>query len=178
MIKLSIIAKKIIDTILTYRQTCRRNYYTSKALKRAKQCGTGLKVNYKSYFGGSVYFGNNCNFNGMRVLGKGTVRFGDNFHSGTECMIITENHNYEGNKIPYDETYILKEITIEENVWLGNRVTITGNITIGKGAIIAAGSVVCKDVPKYAIVGGNPAQIIKYRNIDHYKRLKMEGKVK
>lgn len=47
MIKLSIIAKKIIDTILTYRQTCRRNYYTSKALKRAKQCGTGLKVNYK-----------------------------------------------------------------------------------------------------------------------------------
>lgn len=93
-------------------------------------------------------------------------------------MIITENHNYEGNKIPYDETFILKKIIIEDNVWIGNRVTITGNVTIGEGAIIAAGSVVCRDIPKYAIVGGNPAQIIKYRDINHYKKLKSEGKVK
>ena len=90
-------------------------------------------------------------------------------------MIITQNHNYdEGNSIPYDDTYIYKTVIIEDNVWLGNRVIITGNITIGEGAIVAAGSVVCKDVPKYAIVGGNPAKVIKYRNIEHYNELKKE----
>ena len=47
---------------------------------------------------------------------------------------------------------------------------------MGEGAIIAIGSVVVKDVPAYAIVGGNPAKLIKYRNIEQFKRLKMEGK--
>lgn len=88
-------------------------------------------------------------------------------------MIITQNHNYdEGKCIPYDNTYVYKTVKIGDNVWFGNRVLITGNITIGEGAIIAAGSVVCKDVPDCAIVGGNPARVIKYRNIDHYNELK------
>ena len=78
-------------------------------------------------------------------------------------MIITSNHNYEGDKIPYDEKIITKEIVIGDCVWLGNRVTIVGNVNIGDGAIIAAGSVVVKNVPNYAIVGGNPAKIIRYR---------------
>lgn len=46
----------------------------------------------------------------------------------------------------------------------------------GEGAIVAVGSVVVKDVPPYAIVGGNPAKIIKYRNIYQFKMLKSEGK--
>lgn len=70
---------------------------------------------------------------------------------------------------------IEKEIRIGKCVWLGNRVTIVGNVTIGDGAIIAAGSVVVKDVPKCAIVGGNPARIIKYRDIEHYNRLEQNN---
>ena len=65
-----------------------------------------------------------------------------------------------------------KKITIKDNVWLGNRVLIAGNVTIGEGAIIAAGSVVVKDVLDCAIVGGNPAKIIKYRDKQHYYKLK------
>ena len=91
-------------------------------------------------------------------------------------MIITQNHDYDtGNAIPYGDGYIYKTVTIEDNVWFGNRVIITGDITIGEGAIIAAGAVVCKDVPPYAIVGGNPAKVIKYRDIEHYERLKILG---
>ena len=101
---------------------------------------------------------------------------GNYFHSGTECMIITENHNYEGEQIPYDSTYIKKCITIGDCVWFGNRVTVCGNITIGEGAIIAAGAVVTKNVPPLAIVGGNPAKVIKYRDSDHYYKLKTEEK--
>lgn len=77
--------------------------------------------------------------------------------------------------IPYDESYIYKNITIGDCVWFGNRVLVIGNINIGEGAIIAAGSVVTKDVPPLAIVGGNPAKIIKYREKDHYYKLKEQG---
>ena len=113
----------------------------------------------------------------MSVSGGGTVKFGNNFHSGNSCQIITQNHNYDaGEYIPYDDSYIYKTIIIGDNVWLGNSVIITGNVTIGEGAIVAAGSVVVKDVPDYAIVGGNPAKVIKYRNIKHYLRLKKQGK--
>ena len=56
------------------------------------------------------------------------------------------------------------KIIIEDEVWIGANVTILSGIKIGKGAIIAAGSVVTKDVPSYSIIGGNPAKIIRYRN--------------
>ena len=49
-------------------------------------------------------------------------------------------------------------------------------MTIGEGAIVQAGSVVCKDIPKYGIAGGHPAVVFKYRNIDHYLELKRNEK--
>lgn len=55
------------------------------------------------------------------------------------------------------------DIVIDDDVWVGQNVTILSGVHIGQGAIIAAGAVVTKDVPPYAIVGGNPAKIIKYR---------------
>ena len=92
-------------------------------------------------------------------------------------MIISSIHNYDfGDAIPYDDTIISKDVVIEENVWLGNRVIILPGVTIGEGAIIQAGSVVVKDIPKYAIAGGHPAKVFKYRDINHYEKLKREGK--
>ena len=91
-------------------------------------------------------------------------------------MMITQNHNYEGTKIPYDSSYICKDINIEDNVWLGSRVIILGGVTIGEGAIIQAGSVVVNDIPKYAIAGGHPAKVFSSRDKEHYEKLKSEGK--
>ena len=59
--------------------------------------------------------------------------------------------------------YSKGDIIIKNDVWIGVNCTILDGITIGNGAVIAAGSVVTRDVPAYAIVGGNPAKIIKYR---------------
>lgn len=102
---------------------------------------------------------------------------GDNFHSGPDCLFICQNHNFDkGEAIPYDSTYILRDITIEDNVWLGSRVIILGGVTIGEGAIIQAGSTVVSDIPKYAIAGGHPAKCFSERNIEHYEKLKAEGK--
>lgn len=157
----------------------KNQYRVYKCTRNAKKVlmsyGDMLKVNYPCVFTSNTIVGNHCNFNGMVISGSGKVKIGDYFHSGVECMIISENHNYEGDRIPYDSTYIKKECIIDDFVWLGNRVMIVGNVHIGEGAIIAAGSVVVKDVPNYAIVGGNPAKIIKYRNIDHFLDLKSKG---
>ena len=54
-------------------------------------------------------------------------------------------------------------LVIGNDVWIGSRVTLIGNITIGDGAIIGAGTVVNKDIPPYAVVAGVPARIIRYR---------------
>ncbi len=140
-----------------------------------KRCGsyTGLiRVNYKSQIGGNVHLGNNVHFNGMTISPGGKVTIGDNFHSGTECLIITQNHNYEGTALPYDHTFICKDVVIEDNVWLGSRVIILGGVTIGEGAIIQAGAVVVSNIPPCSIAGGSPAKVFRYRDKDHYDRLK------
>ena len=92
-------------------------------------------------------------------------------------MILSTNHNYEGSKIPYDEAYIKKSVIIEDYVWFGIGVKILPGVTVGEGAIVGMGSVVTRDVPPCAIVGGNPAKVIKYRDKQKYERLKKEGKV-
>jgi len=71
--------------------------------------------------------------------------------------------------VPYVGDFVTKriqrhsEVVIKNDVWIGANVVIMPNITIGNGAIVGAGAVVTKDVPDYAIVGGVPAKIIKYR---------------
>jgi acetyltransferase-like isoleucine patch superfamily enzyme len=111
----------------------------------------------------------NPNFNGMIVSGGAFVEFGDNFHSGSNCLIITSFHNYNtGDAIPYDNTYINKDVFIGDNVWFGSNVIVLGGVNIGEGAIIQAGAVVVKSIPPLAIAGGNPAIVFKYRNKEHY----------
>jgi len=93
-------------------------------------------------------------------------------------LFINSYHKYDnGNAIPYDtKETINKDIIIEDNVWIGDRVIVLGGVTIGEGAIIQAGAVVVNDIPKYAIAGGNPAKVFKYRDIMHYLKLKKEKK--
>jgi acetyltransferase-like isoleucine patch superfamily enzyme len=116
--------------------------------------------------------GSNVHFNGMLIFGVGSVRIGSNFHSGAECVIISEIHNYEGDALPYDTNRIPRDVEIGDNVWLGYRVMVLGGVTIGEGAIIQAGSVVVRSIPRYAIAGGHPATVFGSRDPDRYQRLK------
>ena len=152
------------------------SYFTYIVKKKCAKYKEPLKVNGFTRVTKKTFLGKNVNFNGMTITGCGSVFIGDNFHSGVGVLMITQNHNYEGLSIPYDSTYICKDIIIEDNVWIGSRVIILGGVIIGEGAIIQAGAVVVKNIPKYAIVGGNPAKVFKYRNVQHYEKLKKEGK--
>jgi len=143
--------------------------YTAKDYKSVKAFGYSRMTK-------QTVLGANVNFNGFKVLGKGKVTIGDNFHSGTGCSIITQIHNYKGDALPYDSTFILKESFIEDNVWFGNNITVLGGVRIGEGAIIQAGSVVVKDIEPLAIAGGHPAKVFSYRDKEHYYSLKEQKK--
>ncbi len=125
-----------------------------------------------------VDLGNCVNINGLCISGKGKVVIGNYFHSGTGINIMLGSHDYDhGGAIPYGKEYVEKNVIIEDFVWLGTNSSICGNVTIGEGAIVAYGAVVVKDVPPFAIVGGNPAKILKYRDLTHYQELKNKNRL-
>lgn len=151
----------------------RRKVFTFLVRRRARQTGERLTVNGRSNVNQNTVLGNNVNFNGMRVNGQGPLHIGNNFHSGRDCLIITQNHRYDNaTAVPYDSSYTRKGVIIEDNVWLGDRVIILDGSHISEGAIIQAGSVVASHIPYCAIVGGHPAKPFKYRDIDQYEKLK------
>jgi len=107
---------------------------------------------------------------------SGGVIIGKYFHPGKGLTIFSANHNFKNaKKIPYDEVIINKPVVVKDFVWIGANVTISPGVTINEGCIVASGSVVSKDVPSYAIVGGNPAKIIGYRDENEFKKLRDEG---
>ena len=146
---------------------------------RAMKCGVNVRAARIPHISGScsVLIGDNAHFNGITITGLGEANIGNYFHSGTNVKLMLGSHDYDhDDRIPYGNNYLKKNILIDDYVWLGSDVTISGNVHISEGAIVAIGSVVVKDVPRCAIVGGNPAKIIKYRDIEHFEKLKAEGK--
>lgn len=169
--------KKRRSAILKKRSFIQTRIYGYQCFKTAKVIGEKFWCGGFSYVTPNTIIKDNVNFNGMRIMGGGKVTIGRYFHSGIENLIITQNHNYDkGNAIPYDSTYIYKDVEIGDFVWFGSRVMILPGTKIGEGAIIQGGSVVHGEIPPYAIAGGNPAKVFKYRDIEHFKKLKAEGK--
>lgn len=103
--------------------------------------------------GKGVFINSGCCFQD-----QGGITIGDRSLIGHQVVLATLNHNQD----PMNrEDMIPAPINIGKNVWIGSKATILSGVTIGDNAIIAAGAVVNKDVPKNAIVGGVPAKIIK-----------------
>ncbi len=109
--------------------------------------------------GAGAYVGRNTFLGAYRPLS-----IGDRALVGAYCYIISANHRYERRDVPIREQgFTGAPIVIEEDAWLGTHVVVLPGVTIGRGAIIAAGSVVNRDVPAWQIWGGMPARFIKER---------------
>lgn len=169
---------RIILNILTVMRRLRSKYYTFLFKHMLHSYGSvGVNNFCKVASTATVDVGHHLSSNGLIITGMGGVKIGNYLHTGTNCKIMLGSHDYDnGDAIPYGSSYVSKHVVIDDFVWLGSDVTISGNVRIGEGAIIAIGSVVVKDVPPYAIVGGNPAKVIKYRDIEHFQKLKAEKK--
>lgn len=117
--------------------------------------------------------GKGSNIKDAYIESSGGVTIGEFVHCGINLTIFSSNHNYKyPTKIPYDEIQVQENVLISDFVWIGANVSIVPGVKIGEGAVIAMGAVVTKDVPNCAIVGGNPAKIIKFRDVEHFNYLK------
>ena len=153
-------------------------YHRKKSLQRLKKYGEHAYIHESVFLGNEsnisisdyVHIQPNCQLYAEGeeiIIGTGTIFAHD-------IQIFTRNHIYDAvdlKYLPYDNRYDCKKVIIGKYVWIAAHVLIMPGVTIGDGAVIAAGSVVSKDVPKGAVVAGNPAKIIKYRNMDVYNRL-------
>ena len=104
--------------------------------------------------GENVFFNHNC-----------SITCAENIAIGNHCMfannLVIVDHDHKIGTDGVTGTLISKPIVIEDRVWCGANVTITKGVHIGKGAVVAAGAVVTKDVPERAMVAGVPARIIR-----------------
>ena len=101
---------------------------------------------------------------GVNCLVHGPLEIGEKVMMGPDVVILTHTHNIDRTDIPMgDQDSRVAKVIIGNDVWIGMRSIIMPGVKIGNGAVIGAGAVVTKDVPDYAIVGGVPARVIKYR---------------
>lgn len=122
-------------------------------------CGNNVNIQKNTLFSSELRIGNNSGI-GRNCRLYGPISIGDYVMMGQECVMETANHSHDRIDIPmalqgYEEVC---PIVIEDDVWIGERTIILPGVTIGKGAICAAGSVVTKSVPPYSIVGGGTCQ--------------------
>lgn len=104
--------------------------------------------------GRSVFVNQNCTFYDL-----GGLDIADDVMIGPNVSIITSGHPVEPSR---RRAFVLaKPIVIERNVWIAADATVIGGVTVGENSVVAAGSVVTKDVPPNTLVGGNPAKVIR-----------------
>ncbi len=121
-----------------------------------REIGIGLRVGNHSNIGAYCYIG--C---------SGGIEIGENVLMSPNVNLYAENHNFARPDIPMKEQGVTWEpIMVEDDCWLASGSTVLAGVRIGRGAIVAAGAVVTKDVPPYAIVGGVPASVRGWRNPD------------
>jgi maltose O-acetyltransferase len=117
----------------------------------------------------SLSIGNNVIIGPHNVfLIRGGMKIGNNVNISGFSFFISQSHDVND---PMGHTR-LAEIVIQDNAWIATNATIMPGVKIGKGAVVAAGAVVVKDVPDYVVVAGNPAKQVAMRSPDIRYRLK------
>lgn len=137
--------------LLAYKYIC--------CVKIGKNSSIGMHAVLNS--SSKIQIGNNCAIGQYVYLdGRGKLTIRNNVNIAGRCSIYSAAHNYRSPKWEYFE----KEVRIDDDVWIASNTVIVQGIHIKRGAVVAAGSVVVKDVEAFEVVGGNPAKKIGERN--------------
>lgn len=120
---------------------------------------------YGSAIGEGLKIGNNSSIGPYSYIGcSGYIEIGDNVMMSPRVSIYAENHLFDHPDLTIKEQGVKREfVKIEDDCWIAANTVILAGVTIGRGSVIAAGSVVTKDIPPYSVVGGVPAKVIKNR---------------
>lgn len=170
--------RKAIGKIYKIKRKIKNAWFSKVSSYFAKcsfaECGENVRFSKTSSFSGieNIHIGNNVSLSSATILTtRAKVFIGDYVMFGPHVTIVSGDHRTDildrpmmtikdSEKLPENDM----DIHIEDDVWVGANAVILKGVTIGTGSVVSAGAVVTKDVPPYAIVGGVPAKVIKYRN--------------
>jgi len=137
-----------------------RNLFVKSYLKK---CGNRLRVKSGAEISPKCKVGNNSEL-GTRCLIQANVEIGDNVIMGPDVKIYSRNHKSDRIDIPIQQQgKEILETKIGNDVWIGANVIILPGVIVGNHSILAAGSIVTKNIEDNSMVGGNPAKLIKKR---------------
>ncbi len=125
--------------------------------------GTIYRTSLSTYYPEAVIeIGNNCNINGTVIHSNQFVSIGNKCMLGPGTVIAdNDSHRISVDPVERRRKAVSKPIIIKDNVWVGMNCLILKGVIIGENSIVAAGSVVVKEVPPNTLVGGNPAKVLK-----------------
>jgi acetyltransferase-like isoleucine patch superfamily enzyme len=152
-----------------------RNEYLKS---RLGSCGAGVRLHgpITVTHPSGLKLGDNVHINRHALIrAEGGVSIGDNCHIARNLVIYSMNHDFAGQRLPYDHRAIHKPVAIGRNVWIGINVTIAPGSRIGDGAIVAMGAVVSGEVSAGSVVASPKASEIAKRDMAHYRRLDDAG---
>lgn len=128
------------------------------------KCGKQVNIEKGAAFSSSVELGDRSGI-GIRAQLNGKVIIGNDVMMGPDVCIYAVNHETQRLDIPINRQGVAPEkpVIIEDDVWIGARAILLPGVHVGTGVVIGAGAVVTKDVPDFAVVGGNPARVLNLR---------------
>lgn len=144
-----------------------RRLRSAVARRCLDKAGRNVNIEHMADFGTGrgIELGDNSGL-GLKCRVRGPLKIGNDVMMEPEVVILTGGHKYDrldiAMRIQGDKQTI--QTVIGDDVWIGTRAIIMPGVKIGNGVVIGAGAVVTKDTPDYAVVGGVPAKILKFRN--------------
>jgi acetyltransferase-like isoleucine patch superfamily enzyme len=168
----------LISRILSFAKISSQGRRESFYRKTFKKIGNDVVINDACFhdcerisIGDYVYIGPETT-----LFGRGSIQVSDHVIIGPGVMIMSSLHNWDSAEwLPYDNVELLKPVSIGEACWIGARSIIMPGVQLGLGCVVAAGAVVTKSWGSGAVVGGNPAKLIKRRDPVQIEQCVREG---
>lgn len=153
----------VIDGMLIFGSCYRGNSGRSSIMTLAKDSQITVKSSFEFYFGADVqlFEGGHLELGNSFINSDCKIRCFDSITIGDGCAISHDFTCLDSNAHMLDGSRGTAPVRIGNHVWIGTRVTVLPGVAIGDGAVVAAGSVVTKDVPAGSLVAGSPARVIK-----------------